>query len=228
MAAIRLHVRGAEGDDLQEICRIADMSRATFYRALRQYEEEGAVHIHKSKKRGRPREYVRADIMYLKSLVMRTPTYYLRDFQKKLSQNRFLDLSESTLHRIFKRESFSHKKAEKRAAEQDEEEVARFIYSISRYKTAQLSYLDESAKDERTYFKLYGRAPIGMPVEVEAPFVRGDRYTLLPAMDAHGIYAVKVVLGSMDRDLFMDFLEYDVVSMDFIASLLCCIDSITI
>jgi len=75
---------------------------------------------------------------------MQSPTYYLRDLQKKLSQNRFLDLSESTLHRIFERERFSYKKAEKRAAERDEEEVARFIYSISRYKTAQLSYLDES------------------------------------------------------------------------------------
>jgi len=31
-------------------------------------------------------------------------------------------------------------------------------------------------------------------------------------MDVNGIYAAKVVLGSMDRDLFMDFLEYDVVS----------------
>ena len=68
MAAIRLHVRGAEEDDIQEICRIAGMSRANFYRALRQYEEEGAVHLYKSKKRGRPREYARADITYLKSL----------------------------------------------------------------------------------------------------------------------------------------------------------------
>ena len=136
--------------------------------------------------------------MYLKHLIMQTPTYYPQDFQEKLSQNRFLDLSESMLHQIFKWECFSHKKAEKRAAEQDEEEVAHFIYSISQYKTAQLSYLDESAKDERTYFKLYGRVPIGMPVEVEAPFVHGDQYTLLPAMDVHGIYIVKVVLGSMD------------------------------
>ena len=130
MAAIRLHAKGAEEDDIQEICRIAGMSRATFYRGLRQYEEEGTVHISKLKKRGRPREYVRADITYLKSLVMRTPMYYLRDLQKKLSQNRFLDLSESTFHRIFERERFSHKKAEKRAAERDEE-VARFIYSTA-------------------------------------------------------------------------------------------------
>ena len=123
MAARRLHARGAEEDNIQEICRIAGMSRANFYRALLQYEEDGSVHIYKSKKRGRPREYARAD---LKSLVMRTPTYYLRDLQKKLSQNRFLDLSESMLHRVFERELFSHKKAEKRAAER----VARFIYSI--------------------------------------------------------------------------------------------------
>jgi len=77
MAAIRLHERGAEEDDIQEISRIAGMSRATFYQVLQQYEEEGAVHISKSKKHGRPREYARPDIMYLKSLVMRTPTYYL-------------------------------------------------------------------------------------------------------------------------------------------------------
>ena len=76
MAAIRLHARGAEVDDIQEIYRIAGMSRATFYRALRQYEEEGAVHIYESKKRGRPREYTRADIgMYgLSSIAIPLPS----------------------------------------------------------------------------------------------------------------------------------------------------------
>ena len=68
MAAIRLHARGTEEDDIQEIYRLAGMSRATFYRELLQYKEEGTVHIYKSKKRGRLREYARADITYLKSL----------------------------------------------------------------------------------------------------------------------------------------------------------------
>ena len=31
-----------------------------------------------------------------------------------------------------------------------------------------------------------------MSVEVKAPFVHGDQYMLLPAMDVNGIYAAKV------------------------------------
>ena len=221
MAAIQLHARGAEGDNIPEICHITGMLCTSFYQALQKYEEEGTVHIPNSKKCGCPWEHTRADIMYLKSLVMQTPMYYLQDLQKQLSQNQFLDLSESMIHQIFEREHFCHKKAEKRAAEWDEEEVAHFVYNISQYKIAQLSCLDVSAKDERMYFKLYGRAPKGMPVEVEAPFMCGNQYTLLPAMDVNGIYAAKVVLGSMDQDLFMDFLEYDVVSADCIILPLC-------
>jgi len=66
------------------------------------------------------------------------------------------------LHQIFKWEHFSHKNTKKRAAEQDKE-VAHFTYCISQYKTAQLSYLDKSAKDERTYFKLYVCMEINTP-----------------------------------------------------------------
>ena len=129
------------------------------------------------KKCGQPQEYIWADMMYLKGLVMQTPSFNLWDLQKKHSHNQFIDLSELMIHQISDKECFSHKKAAKKAAEWNEE-VAQFIYNISWYTTAQLSCLDETAKDERVYFKLYGRAPIGMPVEVVTPFVHGDQYTL--------------------------------------------------
>ena len=45
---------GQRTTDIQEICRIACMSRATFYRALRQYKEEGAVHNIQVKETWRP------------------------------------------------------------------------------------------------------------------------------------------------------------------------------
>ncbi len=37
--------------------------------------------------------------------------------------------------------------------------------------------------DERTYFRNYGRSLKNMPCEVAAPFIRGHRFSLLPAMD---------------------------------------------
>jgi hypothetical protein len=79
------------------------------------------------------------------------------------------------------------------------------------YHTPQLVFIDETSKDERTYFRLYGRSLVNQRAIHPAPFIRGDRYSLLPAMSVDGVFAASVVQGSFNRHRFTKFLETDLV-----------------
>ncbi|KAF8955173.1 hypothetical protein BDZ97DRAFT_1597388, partial [Flammula alnicola] len=58
--------------------------------------------------------------------------------------------------------------------------------------------LDETSKNEHTFARRYGRAPLSERAQLRDVFVRGDRYSLVAAMTTGGYIAAKVVPGSYD------------------------------
>jgi len=73
-------------------------------------------------------------------------------------------------------------------------------------------FVDESSKDNRTIYHHYGRAPAGQRALVlDAEFVLGDRWSILPALSLDGYIAARVVPGSVDAAEFFDFITEDVV-----------------
>ncbi len=79
------------------------------------------------------------------------------------------------------------------------------------YTRNQLIFLDESAKDERSLSRLYGYSPRNTPAQKKVVFVRGKRYTILPALIMEGFVAVNVFEGSCDKRKFVDFVLGQVV-----------------
>ena len=51
--------------------------------------------------------------------------------------------------------------------------------------------VDESSKNEYTLFCRYGHAPIGHDAAMNAPFVRGQLYSLAAAMTTDGYLATR-------------------------------------
>jgi hypothetical protein len=75
-----------------------------------------------------------------------------------------------------------------------------------------LIFLDESAKDERNLSRLYGYSPRNVRAQKKVVFVRGKRYTILPAaLTLEGLVAIDVFEGSCDRKRFVDFVLNQVV-----------------
>jgi hypothetical protein len=98
------------------------------------------------------------------------------------------------------------------ASERDPLEEGHFINCISQYPAHYIVALDEMSKDDRTYARLWGRAPKGQRAEVFSPFVRKRRFTGIAALALDvGIIASRVIEGSADRETFIDFLQNDVV-----------------
>jgi hypothetical protein len=90
-----------------------------------------------------------------------------------------------------------------------------FIANIGRYKTEQLVFMDESSKDERTSTRLYGYSEVNSRAIKKVIFVRGKRYTLLPALTEQGIIAVDIMEGSCTKQRFKEFVVSQVVSLLF-------------
>ncbi|GES85799.1 homeodomain-like protein [Rhizophagus clarus] len=67
------------------------------------------------------------------------------------------------------------------------------------YTQNQLIFLDKSAKDERSLTRLYGYSPRNIRAQKKVAFIRGKRYTILPALTLEGFVAVDIFEGSCDR-----------------------------
>ncbi|KAI0037785.1 hypothetical protein FA95DRAFT_1506490 [Auriscalpium vulgare] len=180
MAAVRLRQRGL--DTVSDIRDITHMSRASLYRTWRLYSLTGSVSKKQPVSRGRPRHLIYHDIQYLLSLARHSPATFLDEYCDRLARNRLFHTSLATVHRAFVRAGLNLKQLQKLASERSPVKRADYIRRIGQYSPASLVFLDEVSKDERTYARLWGRAPKGQPVE-----------------------------GSFTKDLFLAYLRDDLV-----------------
>ena len=73
-----------------------------------------------------------------------------------------------------------------------------FIAEISTgYMPEQFIFVDESAKDERTPSRRYGYSCVNTRARLRVAFVRGKRYSILPALTLDGIV---MLVSSSDID----------------------------
>lgn len=88
-----------------------------------------------------------------------------------------------------------------------------YIMTIGTYfQPEQLIFLDESAKDERTSCRQYGYSPRNQAAIKKVVFIRGTRYTLLPALSLDGIISLDIMQGSCTKERFINFILAKVVS----------------
>lgn len=94
---------------------------------------------------------------------------------------------------------------------------ANYILTIGTYyNPEQLIFLDESSKDERTLSRQYGYSFKNTPAIQKVVFLRGTRYTILPALSLDGILAVDIMIGSCNKERFCTFILSQIVSIYFI------------
>lgn len=79
------------------------------------------------------------------------------------------------------------------------------------YTSNQLIFLDESAKDDRSLIRLYRYSPRHTCAHKKVVFVRGKRYTILPALTLDGLVAIDIFEGACDKKRFIDFVLNQVV-----------------
>ena len=94
-----------------------------------------------------------------------------------------------------------------------------FIQHMAQYDADELGFIDETSKNEKTAARSHGRARKGQRAEMQQHFVRGRRLTATSLLTVEGIATSKVIEGSMTKNLYLEFLEQEVVRMISILSL---------
>ncbi|GET01199.1 homeodomain-like protein [Rhizophagus clarus] len=91
---------------------------------------------------------------------------------------------------------------------------ANYILTIgTHYNPEQLIFLDESSKDERTLSRHYGYSPKNTHAIQKVVFLRGTKYTILPALSLDGILAVDIMVGSYNKERFCAFILSQVLPL---------------
>jgi hypothetical protein len=86
------------------------------------------------------------------------------------------------------------------------------MYKIgSEFRPEQFVFIDETSKDERSLSRAYGYGLKNMRVEKHVVFVRGKRYTILPALTLDGFIAADIMEGSCNKERFQTFILTQVV-----------------
>ena len=208
-AAIKLFDRGLL--PLEDILDCVGFSRATFYRILKLWRETGDVVRRRRSYTGRKKRLNIDDLHYLLRLVQARPDWFLDELLGLLEDNRFISVHFTTIFRELQRAGVSLKKLKKIAKERSEDVRADYVREMAQYSTDQLGFLDEVSKDERTKQRSRGRSRKGRRAQMKGVFVRGKRLSAEGLLTTDGMIASTVVFGSMTRELFLDFLEHEVV-----------------
>ena len=208
--AIRLYER--EVLSLEEILDCVGFSERTFYRILSLYRATGDVVKQNPSTAGRSRLLHFDDIDYLLRLLRQRPDWFLDELLDLLQTNRFISAHYVTIHRTLVQAGASRKKLRKIAAERNEEGRNDFIHRMAQYDPQELGFIDETSKNDKTASRTHGRARKGHRAVVCSKFIRGVRLTATALLTIDGIAVARVVEGSMTRDLYLHFLEHDIVS----------------
>ena len=198
---------------LDTILDVMEMSHSTFFRVWKLWRDTGDVISHKASLRGHLRALNYDDIQYLLLLIEQNPDYFLDEMLYLLKTNRFISVHYTTIHRTLERAGVSCKKLKKIAYERSKPLCADFIGHMAKYEPEELGFLDEVHKDERTLTKGYGRLKMGRQAAKMAKFVRGRHTSTEALISLDGIVACKCVEGSMTKELFLEWLEFNVASI---------------
>ncbi|KAG1808295.1 uncharacterized protein BJ212DRAFT_1281103 [Suillus subaureus] len=83
---------------------------------------------------------------------------------------------------------------------------------MSQYDATEIGFIDEVSKDERTLGWHYGHSLRGKWAHAHQPFVHGCHVSLEALLTLDGIVACTAIKGSMMKELFLEWLEFTVVS----------------
>ena len=207
-----------EGVNQEDIAWVLEVSVRSMQCWRRNCDIYGSVCPPKNPLQGRPLMLSSHQTTELLLTVENAPEMYLDELMEWLAVYYDVALSKSALHDLLRDCGLSYKHLRKAAMERNPEVRQQFKTFIHHKISAEmLIAIDESSKDDRTIYRHYGRSPVGTRPEIRAPFVRGTRWSILPAMNVEGYMACRVVQGSINGEEFFDFIVQDVVSFSSVS-----------
>ena len=116
-----------------------------------------------------------------------------------------LDVRESAICKFLKKIRFSCQKLGLYALQRDETLRQQYVTDITIYPHETLIFVDETGTERKGTLRKYGYSLRGKPLKAQRLLVHGEHLSCIVAMSLDGIVAIKVTSGSVDGDIFYDF-----------------------
>ncbi|KAF8310143.1 hypothetical protein DL93DRAFT_2030715, partial [Clavulina sp. PMI_390] len=139
----------------QEIACQLNMPRRVVQRVIKTHKDTGFV-CSPNGHSGRYRAMTGPQAEYVIELLASSPDLYLDEIQACVADVFQVQVPLSTIHQTLKWLGFSSKRLSKRAAERNERKRAQFMLRIGQYQPRQLVFVDESALNIKTTYRLNG------------------------------------------------------------------------
>jgi len=136
---------------------------STVYRNLRIFRRTGSVEG--GERPGPPKKLTPSEVRRLKTMIDEDPTGFYDEYAVLLSRELNKSVSVPTVYRYMTRDlKYSRKKLHKIAQERRVDLRAAFLRGISEQglRPAQLVFVDETSKDDRTARRTYAYGPVGI------------------------------------------------------------------
>jgi transposase len=198
---------------VEDIATLVGCSVRTVYSVLACWRDWKEVCNPLACKRGAPRLLDKADLRYIRGAIEARPKIYLDELQEELAYARGVEVSIATLSQTLRRMAYSYKRVSRAALERNEDLRAIWIAEYGDIPREFFVWLDESSIDDSTNHRHNGWALTGLACVSREMFLRGHRYSILPALTVDGIVALDIVEGSINKDLFITFLKEQIVSV---------------
>jgi transposase len=205
------------GKSTAEIAELAGCCERAVRNILSFEREYGVVNNPLAQAHSGPRILDTRDIDYISSLIHANPVLYLDEIQDQLLQYRNLEVSLATVSRALRRIALTHKKISSEAVERNELLRATWQAAYADIPAEYCVWLDESSVDNRTNQRTSGWAEVGRACVRRELFIRGQRFSVLPAFTCDGYIALDIFEGSVNKEKFIRFLEEQVVSFQFVS-----------
>lgn len=190
--------------------RVADnlcVDISTVHRTVNQFRTSGTVSKKLYSNNGRPVKLTKSVQLTILHLVLDKPGIYLWEIQQEIQWMFALDISLSTLCTFLRKNGFSRRKMQLVALQQDKELRATFASDVSLYKPNFMIFIDETGCDRRHALRKYGYGLRGKPIKCQKLLIRGERVSVITAMNMNGVLDLKVVRGTVTGEIFKDFIE---------------------
>ncbi|PPQ84100.1 hypothetical protein CVT24_002275 [Panaeolus cyanescens] len=145
-------------------------------------------------------------VKFMLALIEHSPDIYLDEIQEQLEDQHDIVVSLSTIYITLKRLGMSLKKLSRVAQERCEDARRAFVLEIGGEAPERIVTADESAVNLLTSYRQNGWAFRGLRARKQSKFVRGTRYSILPAITTDGIIFSHITVGSYDGDKFLRWL----------------------
>ena len=135
------------------------------------------------------------------------PDMYLEELRQEIIQSTGTDVSTSTICRTLKRLGFSRKRLRHVALQRSEEKRKTFMEEMEYLNADMLVWIDECGSDKRNEIRKCGYSLRGL-TPVSFKFLsHSKRLSAIPVVTTRGIEDVFVTEGTVNGDIFLQFVE---------------------